>query len=92
MLVLVEVVQTTGVETGGSTDDTVDLVALVEQELGSACQSKSLRMVRTPHTNETNAQVRAILTGDAYGDVSNRSSAHFPTGTHSTKALVFCSN
>ena len=92
MLVLVEVMQTAGVETGGSTDDAVDLVALVEQELGSAGQSKSLRMVRTPHTNETNAQVRSILTGDACGDVSKRSSAYFLPGTHSTKALVFFSN
>ena len=77
MLVLVEMVQTTSVETGGSTDDTVDLVALVEQELGSAGQRKSLRIVRTPHTNEINAQIRSILTSDACVDMSKRSSAHF---------------
>lgn len=36
MLVFVEVVQTTSVEAGRATDDTMHLVSLGEQELGTA--------------------------------------------------------
>ena len=55
-------VQTTGVEARGTTNDTVDFIALGHQELGSS--DKSDKWLR-PGT-ETGSQVRSILASDTW--------------------------
>jgi hypothetical protein len=62
MLVLVEMVQTTSVETGRTTNDAVHLVSLVEQELGP--EIVSILSENIVH-NKTDSQIRPILTSDA---------------------------
>jgi hypothetical protein len=62
MLVLVEMVQTTSVETGRTTNDAVHLVPLVEQELGP--EIMSILNENSAH-DKTDAQIRPILTSDA---------------------------
>ena len=63
MLVFVEVVQTTSVEAGRTTDDSVNLVALGEQKLGTV-DSVSARVRSTFWTRLS--QIRSILSGDTW--------------------------
>jgi hypothetical protein len=64
MLVFVEVVQTTSVEAGRTTDDAMDLVALGEQKLSTADS------VSAPPSGSTFwtrfSQIRSILSGDTW--------------------------
>lgn len=68
MLVLIEVLQTAGIEAGRTTNDAVDIIPLFEQKLGPEANVKSCN--RTFFWSIGDSQIRSILACDAYTAVN----------------------
>lgn len=61
MLICIQMLQTIGVEAGGTTDDSVYLVAFFEEQFGTMARGQ--RMVS--NFGRDDSQVRTVLTSDS---------------------------
>lgn len=60
MLIRIQMLETIGVEAGGTTDDSVDLVSFFKEQFGTVVQGRW--MIAT--LGRSNSQVRTVLAGD----------------------------
>ena len=61
MLIRIQMLQTIGIEAGGTTDDSVHLVAFFEEQLGTMAQGQSM----ISRLGRSDSQVRTVLTSDS---------------------------
>lgn len=60
MLVRIQMLETIGIEAGGTTDDSVYLVSFFKEQFGTVVQGRCI--IAT--LGRSNSQVRTVLTGD----------------------------
>lgn len=66
VLILVEVMQTPGVEARRAADDAVHLVALLQQQLGPAARASAIPGDPLSAAPRYDLQIRAVLASDAW--------------------------